>query len=271
MAAPEHGVLGKATDYQFEYNPGLLFPISRQAGRELLGIHDMLPFHGIDRWTAYELSWLNPQGLPQVAIAEFDFRCESPNIIESKSLKLYLNSFNQSFFAGVDDVQQTIAADLSRACGLAVEARLYPLAEYVYLPANDCRCLDSLQVACSIYQPEPGLLATGTRKVTEKLSSHLFRSLCPVTGQPDWASVFIAYTGKEIIAESLLQYLVSYRNHQGFHEQCVEQIFVDVIKHCQPEQLAVYARFMRRGGLDINPLRSTGEPLISAEGREIRQ
>jgi 7-cyano-7-deazaguanine reductase len=268
----DHGVLGRATDYQFAYNPRLLYPISRKSGRGLLGIDDVeLPFYGIDRWTAYELSWLNPQGLPQVAIGEFDFPCESPSIIESKSFKLYLNSFNQSVFRDIETVQQTMVADLSEACGSQVAAKLFCLHDYACNPASGYFCIDGLDTVCEHYLPEPALLKTGSEVVRQKLCSHLFRSLCPVTGQPDWASVFVEYLGASIVPESLLQYLVSYRNHQGFHEQCVEQIVMDMREYCHPQELTVFARFLRRGGLDINPLRSSALPVLSDNIREVRQ
>lgn len=270
MEIPEHGVLGQATEYRFEYAPELLFPIARKAGRDLLGIGESLPFQGVDRWTAYELSWLGPEGLPRVAIAEFDFSCDSANIIESKSLKLYLNSFNQTRFADMDAVRQALVADLSKASGAAAGVRLFPLGEYVLTLTAGHECLDDLPVACSHYLPEAGLLKTAGGHVSRKVCSHLFRSLCPVTGQPDWASVFIAYTGQEILPAALLQYLVSFRNHPGFHEQCVEHIFMDILRHCRPEYLSVYARFTRRGGLDINPVRATG-PVTLDGSRESRQ
>jgi 7-cyano-7-deazaguanine reductase len=260
MQLPEDSVLGKVTDYQFEYNSDLLFPIPRAEGRALLGIEAILPFQGFDRWTAYELSWLNAEGLPQVVIAELDFPCDSPNIIESKSLKLYLNSFNQTAFITQDIVKETITNDLSMLCGATVCVRFYPVQDFMRSAVTDFLCLDNLPVSCSDYVPNPALLSFNENAVVnEQISSHLFRSLCPVTGQPDWATLYISYTGKQIKAESLLQYIVSYRNHQGFHEQCVEQIYMDLMQYCQPEKLMVYGRFVRRGGLDINPLRSSHE------------
>jgi 7-cyano-7-deazaguanine reductase len=257
MRAPKHGVLGESTEYQFEYNPALLFAIPRQEGRALLSITAELPFKGFDRWTAYELSWLNAEGMPQAMIAEFEFSCASESIIESKSLKLYLNSFNQTQFASIDHVKETIANDLSHVSGTQVNVSLYGIGEYGLLPDKNYVSLDALSVSCADYLPNPQLLSVGEEYVSRKLSTHLFRSLCPVTGQPDWASVFIDYSGKAINDEGLIKYLVSYRNHQGFHEQCVEQIFIEIMRCCQPEQLTVYARFIRRGGLDINPLRSS--------------
>jgi 7-cyano-7-deazaguanine reductase len=253
----EHGVLGKATEYPSAYNRDLLFPIPRAEGRALLGIGQPLPFQGIDRWSAYELSWLNPQGLPQVAIAEFDFPCASPNIVESKSLKLYLNSFNQTVFASVESVQQTMANDLSAVSGSAVTVRLYPVQDFLCAPVTGFQCIDDLDVSCSDYLPNPALLQSGNEIHAQQLCSHLFRSLCPVTGQPDWATLYITYTGKKIQPESLLQYIVSFRHHQGFHEQCVEQIYSDLMHYCELETLTVYGRFLRRGGLDINPFRSS--------------
>lgn len=258
MQLPEDSVLGKVTDYQFEYNSDLLFPVPRVEGRVLLGITALLPFQGIDRWTAYELSWLNADGLPQVMIAELDFPCESPCIIESKSLKLYLNSFNQTVFISIGQVKETLVNDLSVCCGASVDVRLYAVQDYVRSAITDFSCIDHLAVKCTNYQPTPSLLSYNENTVQNyHVCSHLFRSLCPVTGQPDWATLYISYSGKQINEVSLLQYIVSFRNHQGFHEQCVEQVYMDLLQYCQPEKLSVYGRFVRRGGLDINPFRTS--------------
>lgn len=250
--------LGKDTEYLFEYDASLLFPIPRQSGRDILGIADChLPFDGIDRWTAYEVSWLSESGLPQVAVVQFDFSCHSPNLIESKSFKLYLNSFNQTVLRGKAQLFDLLKADLSRASGADVDVQIYSVDDYPLNEGEDFVCLDELPVRCTVYQPDSALLRLcDVRDAVEvRCKSHLLRSLCPVTGQPDWATVYIHYRGEEIEAESLLQYIASYRNHQGFHEQCVEQVFSDIQQQCQPEFLWVYARYMRRGGLDINPVR----------------
>lgn len=258
----ENGIpLGKRTSYGFDYDPSVLFPIARSEGRRLLGIGEKLPFCGGDLWTAYEFSWLGLTGLPEVAIIEFEFPCESPSLVESKSFKLYLNSFNQSRFKNSEQILETLHADLARVCGAAVRIRLFPVTGYscrTQMPLQaGYRLIDDPAVACGHYLPDPGLLSCRGGEVEQKLCSYRFRSLCPVTGQPDWASFYIHYRGRQICEKSLLQYLVSFRSHAGFHEQCVEQVFVDLMRQCAPASLMVYARFLRRGGLDINPLRST--------------
>lgn len=256
--------LGKPTSYRDEYDPGLLCPLPRQPKRDELGLAGALPFAGFDLWNAYELSWLLPGGKPVVAMAELRFPCTSPFLIESKSLKLYLNSFNQTRFASFAAVAAVLEADLARACGTAVTVGLHPLAAWsgaviVDLPG---RCLDDLDVSIDRYAHDPGLLAGAAdpgRVVDETLHSHLLKSNCLVTRQPDWASVLIRYRGPRIEPAALLRYLVSYRQHSEFHEQCVERIFVDLLHSCRPTQLTVYARYTRRGGLDINPFRSNCE------------
>ncbi|NRB42318.1 MAG: NADPH-dependent 7-cyano-7-deazaguanine reductase QueF [Pseudomonadales bacterium] len=249
--------LGKETDYQFNYNASLLFPIARVQGRDQISLQSPLPFNGVDRWTAFELSWLTENGMPRVAIAQFDFSCDSENIIESKSFKLYLNSFNQTVFSCKKALIACMQRDLSAVCVGEVNIKLFAVDDYPVDEPDNYFCLDSLDVECSVYQPAADLLCTSGIKGVWRLKSHLLRSLCPVTGQPDWASVYIHYSGREIDRASLLAYIISYRNHQGFHEQCVEQIFNDLLLNCKPDELTVYARFMRRGGLDINPLRTT--------------
>lgn len=266
--------LGKEVSYSDQYNPALLFAIDRQLSRNSLGIvATELPFTGVDIWNAYELSWLNTKGKPLVACAEFRVPCTSVAIIESKSFKLYLNSFNQSMFGSVDELQLTLTKDLSALAGAAVEVTIVPLAsaEIVRLATLQGRCLDQMDVTITEYQPDPLLLtADAGQKVEEVLHSHLLRSLCPVTGQPDWGSVQIQYCGPRIEPEGLLKYLIGYRQHQEFHEQCVERIFCDLMQSCQPTQLTVYARYVRRGGLDINPFRST-EQRVPINSRLIRQ
>lgn len=258
----EESLLGKKTDYIVQYTPDLLYPISRQASRDQLGISNPLPFQGADIWNGFELSWLNGKGKPMVAVAEFLFPCTSPHLIESKSFKLYLNSFNQSIFLNVDDVLMTLRNDLSRAAGEEICVKLIPVSDYkpVFSPLEGY-CLDGLDITCDRYEVTPDFLQVGKQYVEEILYSHLLKSNCPVTGQPDWASVQIRYTGRKIDHEGLLKYWISFRNHNEFHEQCVEQIFMDVMMRCQPEKLTVHARYTRRGGLDINPYRSTEEGL----------
>lgn len=250
--------LGKDTRYVCEYDPGQLYPIPRsRSWRERA--YATAPFRGLDIWNAYELSWLNLKGLPQVATAEFRVSCDSPCIIESKSFKLYLNSFNLSRFASVDQVRQHMEKDLSQTAGAPVSVTIQSLEQQVHIRPFQGECLDKLDVEIELYQPAPQLLETTQGDiVAQTLYSHLLKSNCPVTGQPDWGSIQIDYRGAPINRENLLKYIVSYREHGDFHEQCVEEIFLDILERCQPEQLSVYARYVRRGGLDINPFRSTG-------------
>jgi 7-cyano-7-deazaguanine reductase len=258
-----HNPLGQQTEYISEYAPQLLFPIARAESRKQLNIGNNLPFFGVDIWTGYELSWLDPSGKPVVAVAEFSIPCTSECIIESKSFKLYLNSFNQTRFNNADEVRSTIAGDLSHAAKADIGVQLFPLrnitgVNYLAEIARSAAVeLDDLTVEVDAYHPAPELLATGLGQVEELLVSHLLKTNCPVTGQPDWASVFIRYKGNKILHENLLRYLISFREHQDFHEHCVERIFCDLQRVCKPEALSVYARYTRRGGLDINPFRST--------------
>ncbi len=265
--------LGKETTYISHYNRDLLFPIPRKAKREEILVPAILPFKGVDIWNAYELSWLNPKGKPVVALGEFILPCESPNIVESKSLKLYLNSFTNTSFPSVTDVTQRIQDDLSAYVGAAVNVKI-TLIENVS-PSNITSfsgvCLDNLDVTCSEYQVTPSFLSTEKKVVTETIFSNLLKSNCLVTGQPDWGSVQIHYTGNQIQHVGLLQYIVSFRNHNEFHEQCVERIFMDILQHCQPQQLTVHACYTRRGGLDINPFRSTERVFPEGTKRQIRQ
>ncbi|MBL8430647.1 MAG: NADPH-dependent 7-cyano-7-deazaguanine reductase QueF [Dechloromonas sp.] len=267
--------LGKATEYQSQYAPELLYPIPRQLKRHELGILEgALPFVGEDLWNAYELSWLNPKGKPVVAVGTFRVPADSPNLIESKSFKLYLNSFNQSTFADAKTVSKTLASDLSAAAGKTVSVALEPITDcpQAVIGSPEGIRLDDLDIACDRYQPAPELLTTLAGDVVEEtLFSHLLKSNCLVTGQPDWAMVVIRYRGRPIDRSGLLRYIVSFRNHNEFHEQCVERIYSDIRKHCAPEALAVHARYTRRGGLDINPFRSTGEFNPPDNRREIRQ
>lgn len=255
-----HSPLGRAVGYADQYNPELLFPIPRQQARDSLGISaSALPFNGVDIWNAYELSWLNPGGRPEVACAEFRIPCESANIIESKSFKLYLNSLNQSRFTSVEQLGSTLSTDLSAAAGATVEVLIKRLDsdEGMAISRLQGDCLDQLDITIDDYRPDPALLGVnGDEEVQEQLYSHLLRSLCPVTGQPDWGSVEINYRGPRINREGLLKYIIGYRQHQEFHEQCVERIFSDIMARCKPVALSVSARYLRRGGLDINPCRS---------------
>lgn len=273
-----HNPLGQQTQYISEYAPQLLFPIARAESRMQLGIVGALPFHGVDIWTGYELSWLNLSGKPQVAVAEFRIPFNSACIIESKSLKLYLNSLNQTRFADDKAVLAVLQRDLSAATGANVSVKLFPLhaarSEDNYLNAiaqSTAIELDELDVVVDHYHPAPELLTTEDFIVEEVLVSHLLKTNCPVTGQPDWASVFIAYKGPKIQHDNLLRYIISFREHQDFHEHCVERIFCDVYSACKPESLSVYARYTRRGGLDINPFRSTDTNDNPAAIRLIRQ
>jgi len=261
MSTPEHSPLGKDTAYADRYDPGLLFPIPRADKRAELGMAETLPFHGVDIWNAYELSWLDLRGKPQVALAEFRVPAASPQIIESKSFKLYLNGFAQERLADAAALAATLVRDLSAAAGAVVGVQLRDArADALPVVALDGRLLDDQDLAIDHYgPPRPDYLradATATA-VDETLVSHLLRSNCPVTGQPDWGSVQIAYRGAPIDHAGLLRYLISFRTHNEFHEQCVERIFVDLTRRCAPQQLSVHARYTRRGGLDINPFRSS--------------
>ena len=273
MSKPEGSPLGKPAAYGDRYDPGLLFSIARAPQRAALGIGDPLPFSGVDVWTAYELSWLDPRGKPEVAIGRFSVPAESPRIVESKSLKLYLNSFSQTPFDSAAAVARVIAADLGAAFGTAVAIELVGRTEFTRLRLSDLEgeSIDDLAIEVHGYTPRADLLAADGPAVEETLVSHLFKSNCPVTGQPDWGSVQVRYRGPRIDRAGLLRYLVSYRQHAGFHEDCVERIFVDLRERCRPEKLSVYACFTRRGGLDINPFRSDRERLPRAGVRTARQ
>ena len=254
----EHAPLGADTQYINQYDASLLFPIARHLNWQSQGIErSELPFQGCDIWNGYEISWLNHRGKPVVRLAEFRIPADSDNIIESKSFKLYLNTFNLTRFDSADDVQKRMAEDLSAAAGGPVEVLLKSLDSSEPISAFKGECLDELDVDITDYSPAPERLQATGEPVDELLYSHLLKSNCPVTGQPDWASIAIEYRGPAIDREGLLQYLVSYREHGDFHEQCVESIFMDIWNHCQPQDLTVYARYMRRGGLDINPWRSS--------------
>lgn len=253
--------LGEVTAYPERYAPELLCPIARAAGRASLGIDDNLPFHGTDLWTAYEMSWLDALGKPEVRIGEFAVPCTSPYLIESKSLKLYLNSLNQERFNNGQTVEDVVRKDLSAACGAPVVVDLHSLdafgARGIGAFRGDCIDMTTLARVDATRSADLLAFAVGDEIVDETLYSHLFKSNCPVTGQPDWASVQVSYRGRAIDRSALLAYLVSFRNHQAFHEHCVERLFMDIRERCVPATLTVIARYTRRGGLDINPVRST--------------
>ncbi|MDQ1061134.1 NADPH-dependent 7-cyano-7-deazaguanine reductase QueF [Stenotrophomonas rhizophila] len=272
MNTPQDSSLGREVAYPSQYDPALLFPIPRRAAREEIGVDEAnLPFVGHDRWQAYELSWLDRRGKPRVAVATISVPCTSPNLIESKSFKLYLNSLNSTRFDDDEQARQRIAGDLSACAGAVVNVVFgVPL----LVEAAEGESLDELDVAIERYGPPAPeyLSANAGQVVTETLSSALLKSNCPVTGQPDWASVSVRYRGPRIDREGLLRYLVSYREHAEFHEQCVERIFNELTLRCQPEWLEVEARYTRRGGLDINPWRaSAGIEQPARTVRDLRQ
>ncbi|HOF51086.1 MAG TPA: NADPH-dependent 7-cyano-7-deazaguanine reductase QueF [Rhodoferax sp.] len=283
MNTPEQSQLGKASAYIDQYDASLLFPIPRAGKRAEIGIAGAPPFLGGDLWTAFELSWLNLRGKPQVALAHFVVPCESVNIVESKSFKLYLNSFNNTRFADAAEVQARLRADITEAVwrGATVQSsvgvKLIAPEKFDMEPVHelDGLSLDRLDVECTQYQPAPELLVVESvdeeAPVTEVLVSNLLKSNCLVTGQPDWGSVQISYSGLPINQEGLLKYLVSFRNHNEFHEQCVERIFMDIWTRCKPVKLAVYARYTRRGGLDINPFRTSYPQPLPGNVRTARQ
>ncbi|GAC1436733.1 MAG: NADPH-dependent 7-cyano-7-deazaguanine reductase QueF [Burkholderiaceae bacterium] len=268
--------LGKPAAYATQYDSGLLCPISRAPKRDELGLTGTLPFFGVDIWNAYEMSWLNLRGKPQIGIATITVPADSPNIVESKSLKLYLNGFNQTRLAGTDALLQLLHADLSAGFGAPVQITLTTPNQFenLYLSELDGLLLDRLDIEVDAYLPDAGLLKAHSEEATveETLVSHLLKSNCPVTGQPDGGSVQIRYVGAPINQEGLLRYLIGFREHHEFHEHCVERVFVDILRRCKPEKLAVYARYTRRGGIDINPWRtnfSTGQK--PPNGRNARQ
>jgi 7-cyano-7-deazaguanine reductase len=273
---PDASPLGKPSIYQTQYDPSLLFIMPRQPKRDELGLRGALPFFGVDIWNAYELSWLNMRGKPQVAIAKIMVPADSPNIIESKSFKLYLNSFNQTRLGGTDALLELLRADLSAGFDAPVQITLTTPDEFSKVAMGELEgmSLDRLDIEVTEYVPDASLLQAAQEEpaIEEKLVSHLLKSNCLVTGQPDWGSVQIHYVGPPINQAGLLHYLIGFREHNEFHEQCVERIFMDILRQCQPHKLSVYARYTRRGGLDINPWRSnfsTGKPPSNA--RNARQ
>jgi 7-cyano-7-deazaguanine reductase len=252
--------LGDETTYPAKYAPEVLYPIPRWPARSLLEIDKNIQMYGLDHWQAYEMAWLNPKGVPQVAIGEFFFNAESENIVESKSLKLYLNSLNSECYDSVEAVVSLVTADLSAVSRSEVKVRLTPLNRCenklkVDLPGV---CIDGEDVTIELTQPDSALLTSGSDLVfDEELYSNSFKSNCPVTGQPDWASFYVQYTGMQIDKASLLRYLCSFREHQGYHEECAERIYRDIMLRCEPSELLVSMNYLRRGGIDINVYRST--------------
>ena len=273
---PADSPLGKPAAYATQYDASLLFPIARQPKRDELGVSGTLPFFGIDIWNAYEVSWLNLRGKPQVGIVSIIVPADSPNIVESKSLKLYLNAFNQTRLGGADAFLELLRADLSAGFGAPVQISLVTpdLFEKLRMSELDGLLLDRLDIEVDSYVPDAQQLSASQEDapVEETLVSHLLKSNCLVTGQPDWGSVQIHYVGAPINQEGLLRYLIGFREHHEFHEQCVERIYMDILRRCRPQKLAVYARYTRRGGIDINPWRSnfsTGKR--PPNGRNARQ
>lgn len=257
--------LGKATHYADRYDPALLYAVERAPQRDALGLTTALPFTGRDAWTAWEANWLDDTGKPRFGVLRFDVPADSPAIVESKSVKLYFTALNQTRFAHAADYTATLARDLSAATGAPVHVQLIEPGDYALLardePAGDC--IDRLPLRAHYDAPQAAQLATAAGVADETLVTRLFRSVCPVTGQPDYATVQIAYRGARIDREALLAYLVAYRRHPGFHEHCVERMFVDIERACAPEALGIVARFTRRGGIDINPWRRRGDLVLA--------
>lgn len=254
--------LGKATEYSGTYQPRLLQPVPRKLNRDAINVsEDALPFFGEDIWFGYEISWLNSKGKPVVRVAEFVFQCTSPNIVESKSFKLYLNSFNQTKFDDESQVIEAMTNDLSACSGSPAKVNLYAVDDCPALNIQSLKaeCIDDIDIEVNEFELSTTSLKTNDEntEVDCSLVSHLLKSNCLITNQPDWASIYIRYSGKEISKSGLLKYLVSFREHNEFHEQCVERIYNDIMSICSPNALSVYARYTRRGGLDINPFRSS--------------
>ena len=254
--------LGQATAYPDHYAPDLLYAIARIDARNALGLPSKLPFHGTDIWNAWELTWLDMSGLPRVATAEMSISADSTNLVESKSLKLYLGSFAMTRFESAAAVAAALTSDLTACTGADVDVAIHGPSspDSAHVARMPGRCIDNIMSACDTYEVSPEFLSANARDlVAEDLHSDLLRSLCPVTNQPDIGSILISYRGPRIDHEGLLRYIVSYRQHQDFHESCVERMFTDILERCGSEQLTVYARYQRRGGIDINPFRSNFE------------
>ncbi|MEQ5833481.1 NADPH-dependent 7-cyano-7-deazaguanine reductase QueF [Marinobacter sp. NFXS9] len=271
--ALQNAPLGKSSEYPQHYAPELLFPVPRLDNRQRIGLEDgRWPWFGGDVWQAWELSWLRPNGVPAVAWGIFRIPAASPFLIESKSFKLYLNSLNQATFSDPSQVIELVERDLSSASGAAVTCELYSVDETAHIAPRPSgyELIDDEPIEVVGYEPCPGKLIAEGEVVTESLCSHLLKSNCPVTGQPDWGTLLIHYTGPKIDRASLLHYVVGFRQKQDFHEHCVETVFTDLMAYCKPESLTVSAHYTRRGGLDINPWRST-EASAPAMVRLIRQ
>lgn len=266
--------LGKPTTYSSYYDKTLLFPIPRINQRSKLNIHNKLPFTGADHWTAYEISYLNNKGKPCVVIGEFIIPTDSENIVESKSLKLYLGSFADTKFSSLDEIKQVITQDLSELLGTIVQVNLYKMDEispYSSIKTLPGFLLDDYDIECDVYQLDASFLKTHDEYVSEELRSDLLKSNCLITHQPDTASIYIKYSGKKIDHQNLLKYIISYRNHNDFHEHCIEQIFCDILNYCKPDKLTIYARYNRRGGIDINPYRTNDSEAKNLIRRLVRQ
>lgn len=265
--------LGRAVQEPTGYDPELLYPIERAQTRA--GMELPIPSHGGDIWNAYELSWLDARGKPIVAMGRFTFPMDSPHLIESKSFKLYLNSYNEERFELADIVRQRMQLDLTRASGKPVHVEILPVrpAYELSCQAMPGTCIDDQDITIETYEPAPELLRNTDPApfVRETLVSELLKSNCPVTNQPDWASVQIQYSGPRIDHAALLAYIVSLRRHNEFHELCAEKIYGEIMRACQPETLFVYARYTRRGGLDINPWRANFKPERISQARTLRQ
>lgn len=253
----ENLLLGKKVSYSTKYDPSLLTAISRGLQRCKLNLDVSLPFKGIDVWNCYEFSYLNSQGKPMVLILELYIDAMSANIVESKSVKLYLSSFQNSKFETLEEVISRVKKDFCLSLEGEVEIIPRYLEDSLEIKKPDAKSIDQLNLVCTEYEVNPNLLKVSEEEVIkERVYSNLLKSNCLVTGQPDWATVIIEYTGNKISEDSLLRYIVSYRNHSEFHEHCIERIFCDIMKKCQPQYLTVYGRYTRRGGIDINPYRS---------------
>lgn len=254
--------LGKTVSYSDQYDPKLLQPVPRTLNRDMIGLSKTLPFTGNDIWNGYELSWLNAKGMPQVSILRCYVPYDSHNIVESKSFKLYLNSFNNTRFDSLQAVKQALIDDLSHCAQGSVDVEIILRQQFAeqQVQVTDALCLDEQDLEFADFHVDPSILTSDpSQQTSEFVYSDLLKSNCLITNQPDWASIYIKYHGPQIDHESLLRYLISFRNHNEFHEQCVERIFCDLMTHCHCEKLTVLARYTRRGGLDINPFRSNFE------------
>lgn len=268
-------VLGKDTVYSNEYNPGVLQPIERKLGRAAVKVQAP---NGFDLWRLYELTYLNKAGIPCAAIGCISVPADSPCIVESKSLKLYIGSFTQTKFADLNEVAAVITHDLNAILGTEVTVQLWDLekaqeaAPFAVreFPGELIDITGGVVLSDFTYNPELLQRHEGSR-VEETVRTNLLRTLCPVTGQPDHASVMIRYQGEQINHQELFAYLMSLRMHRGFHEQCVEMIYSDIKTRLKPDRLEVAAAFTRRGGIDINPVRSDFEVTQDIVVRTLRQ